>query len=501
MSLTSTDFQGIAKERRPVPGKLWHVSAAGGDDNLNDGLSWVTPFATLAKATAAVTGSGTQDGIIAAGVFDLATSHLVCPSNLVLLEGLGMDSTIIKSQISGASVIRLCSGLRIANLTVWGNATPANGVFQYPISDDFSAFTGVVLENIRTIGDTDGIYLPGGSQVRAIRTRHTSNWDCAYVAAGGLLELIDPIFDTIAQNAASPNANSTIQAADGAVIRIVRGAASNVAGNTNASRATFMMHARNTSLPGARIELHGGSVYLNVDGTTQLNLVADTACSIVDGGAAFDRTKTSGPVTVLPLYANGPVTGPGPFPMTVHVQDGNGVAIAGARVTINGTGNSGSTITDGSGNASLSLAAGTVTISAAATGYAAFVPVTDTINSSGQWTSDSSATRTIVLNAISYSTPAPGQTTVYLTTRDQTGTAKSGVIVQFQLTAPPVGASGDAFDQTIKQITSDVNGLVQIALPSGATVDYWTIKGRANTIIVRASGPFALPDLVGSYTA
>jgi len=195
------------------------------------------------------------------------------------------------------------------------------------------------------------------------------------------------------------------------------------------------------------------------------------------------------------------VTGPGPFPMTVHVQDGNGVAISGARVTINGTGNSGSTITDGSGNASLSLAAVTVTISAAATGYAAFVPVTDTINGSGQWTSDSSATRTIALNAISYSTPAPGQTTVYLTTRDQSGNAVSGVIVQFQITAAPSGASGDAFNGAITQVSSDGSGLVQIVLPVGVTFNYWTIKGPVSSQVVPASGPFALPDLVGSYTA
>lgn len=500
MSLTSTDFQGIAKERRPVPGKLWHVSAVGGDDNANDGLSWVTPFATLAKAIAAVTGSGTQDGILAAGVFDLVTSRLICPSNLVLLEGLGIDGTVIKSQISNASVIRICSGLRIANLTVWGNLTPAIGVFQYPISDDFFTFVNVVLENVRTVGDTDGIYLPGGSAVKAIRTIHTSNWDWAYVGAGGLLELIDPVGDTIAQNSALPTANSSVQAVDGAVIKIVRGAASNVAGNSQPSRQTNVIHARTINSQGARIELHHGSVYMNVDGPSPFALAADAGCSVVDAGAAFDRTKTSGTVTVLPLYANGPVTGPGPFPMTVHVQDGNGVAIAGARVTINGAGNSGSSVTDGSGNASLSLAAGTVTISAAATGYAAFVPVSDTINSSGQWTSDTSATRTIALTALSFSTAGPGQTTVYLTTRDVTGAAQSGVVVEFQLKSPPANATGDAFDQTVRQITSDVNGLIEIALPIGCAFQYRTLKGAWNGDVIPATGPYALKDLVGYFS-
>src|SRR6185312_11332495 len=119
----------------------------------------------------------------------------------------------------------------------------------------------------------------------------------------------------------------------------------------------------------------------------------------------------------------------------------------------------------------------------------------------GQWTSDSSATRTIALNAISYSTPAPGQTTVYLTTRDQSGNAVSGVIVQFQITAAPSGASGDAFNGAITQVSSDGSGLVQIVLPVGVTFNYWTIKGPVSSQVVPASGPFALPDLVGSYTA
>lgn len=112
MSLTSADLQYIAKQERPVPGTLWHVGGTGASDTLNDGLSFLTPFATLAHANTVVSGSGTQDGILAAGTFDLATSNFIAPSNLVLLTGLGMDSTIIKSQVNGASVLRICSGLR-----------------------------------------------------------------------------------------------------------------------------------------------------------------------------------------------------------------------------------------------------------------------------------------------------------------------------------------------------------------------------------------------------
>lgn len=485
-------------------GAIWVVDPVNGNDSTGNG-SWAAPFATPLPTTVGGAHQANAGDLvfILPGICAIGNNFYQVPTG-VAVQGSGEFKTIVTGTYSAFGNDKgtfYCSGNNtISDLTV--QTVSADGVFQLPITDA-PGCTSILIERVRVQGITDCLYFWYATDVLVRHCQLICNWDCLYAANVGTTVMIeDSTLTTHAHNITSlPNNNSTVQCVDGASVTIVRSSLSNVAIDTNPNRITRMIHAEHASAVGAMITLAESSAYLSVDGATQLNLVADAGCSIVDGGAAYDRTKTGGTIYSLPLFSNTPATGPGPFPMTVHVQDGNGVAITGARVTINGTGNSGWNTTDGSGNASLSLAAGSVTISASATGYSAFVPVTDTINSSGQWTSDSSSSRTIVLTAISFSTPSPGQTEVYLTTRDQTGTAKSGVVVQFQITAPPAGESGNAYDTTIKQVASDVNGIVQTALPIGASFQYWTIKGVMNSDVVPTSGPYALKDLVGGYTA
>lgn len=92
-----------------------------------------------------------------------------------------------------------------------------------------------------------------------------------------------------------------------------------------------------------------------------------------------------------------------------------------------------------------------------------------------------------------------GQTDVYLTTRDQSGNPKSGVIINFQITATPAGESGNAYDARALQVPSDINGLVQVALPIGASFNYWTLDGQPISAVVPTTGPYPLKDLLGSY--
>lgn len=94
--------------------------------------------------------------------------------------------------------------------------------------------------------------------------------------------------------------------------------------------------------------------------------------------------------------------------------------------------------------------------------------------------------------------PTANQTIVQLYTRDQTGAVKVGAVVKFQITAAPSG-SGSAFDAAILSITSNGSGLVSTALPTGATVKYWATKGHPIIFVVPATGPYDLPDIVGTF--
>jgi len=93
-----------------------------------------------------------------------------------------------------------------------------------------------------------------------------------------------------------------------------------------------------------------------------------------------------------------------------------------------------------------------------------------------------------------------GQTEVYLTTRDQSGNPQSGVTINFQITSAPAGDTGNAYDTAVLKVVSNAEGLVQVSLPIGCGFEYWTTTGQPNSDTVPASGPYALKDLLGSYS-
>ena len=179
----------------------------------------------------------------------------------------------------------------------------------------------------------------------------------------------------------------------------------------------------------------------------------------------------------------------GPSSVTLTFVDADSNPVPNVEFTLVGIG---SGRANASGVATFGAQNGSYTVAAAITAGMLFGNTSLTVNGT--------TTQTITGNAISFVVGPPNTTTVYLTTRTISGAAQSGVIVQFELTTPPAGATGDAFNEVATQVTSDVNGLVQIALPIGWGFEYWTTTGSPNSAIVPTSGPYALPDLLGSYS-
>lgn len=178
----------------------------------------------------------------------------------------------------------------------------------------------------------------------------------------------------------------------------------------------------------------------------------------------------------------------GPQSVTLSFVDANSSPVPNVPFALVGLG---SGRANASGIATFGAQNGTYTVTAAPTSGMLFANTSLTVNGTTNLTIQGAAQSFVIA--------PPGSTTVYLTTRDQSGTAVSGVVVNFQINSLPAGA-GAAFNQSVKPITSDGNGLVQIALPIGAGFSYWTATGQPLSDTVPASGPYALQDLLGSYS-
>ena len=271
---------------RAIKGTVWIVDPVSGNDS-NAG-TWASPFATPIP-----TGNGQSHAassgdlvFICGATCALGSSRYVMNAG-VTLAGMGMMATTITSSFQG-EIIRVASNCTIRDLTVQATASGV-AVFAEPISNQTVAVTGVLIENVRTVADTDGLYFTvAGTQVVARRCEFWSNWDCCYAQNAVTIVIEDSHCFTTAQNVSAPTSNSSIQAADGAVIRLVRTPVINVAGNTQASRNTNMIHARVISSNGARIEIINSPIYLNVDGSAIKNLVTDANTTIVLENSAYD---------------------------------------------------------------------------------------------------------------------------------------------------------------------------------------------------------------------
>ena len=122
--------------------------------------------AALLAAKAAATSDG-DELTLGPGTFDIGTSVLdlsIAGTGGVHLFGAGQRLTEIKSQstpISAGCIVHPGNGSEVSDLTINANLTGNN--FQAPFGTNSaasqSAFTDVLLRNVRLIGNTDGIYV------------------------------------------------------------------------------------------------------------------------------------------------------------------------------------------------------------------------------------------------------------------------------------------------------------------------------------------------------
>lgn len=641
---------------RGVKGTVWIVDPVNGNDS-NAG-TWASPFATpLPTASGGTHPASAGDVVlICGGTCSLGSSRYIMVAG-VTLAGMGKEATTITSSILNAEIVKVASNCTVRDLSIKSTLAASANNFNYPIGANLATVNNVLLQRIATYADTDAFYFTGAGSTATIEdcTPH-SNWDCVFASGAGtdIQILRTPIFTT-ASNAALPNSNSSVQAADGAFVRLIDCPIVNFSTNTNASRVTHVVHTGNSGTAGARVELIRSPILMVVDGSTQQTILADTGTTVVLENSPYDFTKTSGAgaiteqtnksgldftnlnqatsattlsnitvptvtnltnlpsipanwltasgiaaaalngkgdwllasgytapdnaniaslradyttaraaklddldatissrlaassyvapdnadivtslndlvsllartdpatavnaikavtdklATTIQLNGDGPnyqFTQPalalapaggggsglsGPSSVTLTFVDASNNPVPNVEFTLVGVG---SGRANSSGVATFGAQNGSYTVAAAVSGGTIlFTNAALTVNGT--------TARTITGNAISFTIAPPGSTTVYLTTLDQTGTAKSGVVIQFQLKSPPANASGDAFDQTIKQVTSDINGLVQVALPIGCAFNYGTLKGVWNSDIVPSTGPYALKDVVGYYS-
>jgi hypothetical protein len=95
----------------------------------------------------------------------------------------------------------------------------------------------------------------------------------------------------------------------------------------------------------------------------------------------------------------------------------------------------------------------------------------------------------------------PPRTTGYLTVYDEDGNAEEGCIINVKAVQVPTTDTGHSYDDTIREIVSDADGLVQVPnLVKGLTYFMWrgTSKKRYPiTIPTTADDTYALPSIIG----
>ena len=175
----------------------------------------------------------------------------------------------------------------------------------------------------------------------------------------------------------------------------------------------------------------------------------------------------------------------GPSSVTLTFHDAGGNPVPNVEFTLVGIG---SGRANSSGVATFGAQDGTYTVASVASGM---------LFSNASLTVSGTTAQTISGTAITFQVARPGTTVVYLTTRDASGNPVSGVQVQFGILS--LAGYGNAFNAG-ETVTSDSNGLVQVALPSNAKI-YYGAKGggESQTDIVPTTGPYALKDLIGIF--
>lgn len=256
-------------------GKTIWVDGTNGNDSTGVRGRLDKPFLTI---TAAVAASGITSGDViktGSGTFAITTSHIVLPSGVSLI-GSGMDVTIISSTAITTPILQAGTNSLIRDLTV--SATLTDGTFQYPVGVSGSSVTGVTLINVKTTGDTDGLYVAGDDTagtvfMRCFNCNFTSKFDAINVTRGGVA-----FYDCIAV-ATGPSSTAsgiaTAVCASGVSShppRIYWHGGSVSASGAGGSGVNSAFELRGGSLSGGLIEIHNPKVHLGTDGLNNYDL-------------------------------------------------------------------------------------------------------------------------------------------------------------------------------------------------------------------------------------
>jgi hypothetical protein len=504
--------QDSARVYLNVAGTVWFVSTAGNDSN--DGKSWITAFATIAKAISVASAGDVID--VGPGTFALGNAVLNLPDRVSLIGAGPRRTTITSTAVltSLGAIVKPGNNSVVAHL---GIVAVGSSVFQA----EFGFHTGAttpqttasnwLLDDVYLEGDTDGVYLRDTSttptQLRGtvrncvIRTKY----DCFTTIAGGAWDLVVDLvgfndFRALGPSVAGSAAGASRSLAIFSGMTRAFGGYYEASGSPNENYAIAVRDGLSDA--SARAEIYGG--YLVSSGTNALDAY-NNAGTLILSGAQYDQSKTSGAITLryapellaaaqsfnntgqtTPLPSTTGFTGPNT--VTLSFRDSGNNPVAGVIFTVVGVG---SAAADGSGNKTVSLAAGTYTVRASPTSGVLFADTTINVTTS--------ATFTITGTALSI-TPAsaPGQTTAYLTTRDGQGNTLAGVALTFQLIDPQT--TTDSYDQTAFTATSDNSALLQVPLIKNTKYQA-RVGGGTWVAFTTGNGlTYALPEVLGTYS-
>jgi len=178
--------------------------------------------------------------------------------------------------------------------------------------------------------------------------------------------------------------------------------------------------------------------------------------------------------------------------VTVTVTDTDTDPIQNASVRLGSGSEQQVILTDVNGVAEFGMSDGTHVLAVSKAGYS-FTPTTVVV--------DGDESVDVEMDIVSI-TPAsdPAQSNAYATTRDGKGNVQATQTIDFWLKKPPSG-SGQSYNYGKFSATSDVNGLLQVALIRLATYAARRGNGKEIIFVVDDTSTYALPQIPAGVTA
>ena len=210
------------------------------------------------------------------------------------------------------------------------------------------------------------------------------------------------------------------------------------------------------------------------------------ATGIVQDGAVYQFTANA-----LELAPAGGA-GTGARTVTITVNDGTTV-LQNATVRITEGANTFTALTNASGIAVFNLDDATYTVSITKSGYS-YSGTTIVVNGT--------ETATYSMTAITITPGAGDLTTGWLVTR-VAGVATEDITIRYQQRQEPASDTGSSYDDTIYDVESDADGLVELSMVRGAYYYVWRGTGKrpelAQLLLIpaNAGATYELPSHVG----